>query len=222
MKYFLSYGFAQMIQDFTRVDDKTQSLIDHIYVSDQNSVKTSFVLPWSLSDHFPICLIRNYNCMPLANSNSKKVLFRKLTDENLLKINNELTQTSYVNVFGTEDVNNKLASLYDIIGKSVDVHAPVCEKIVSANQNVLIHKDNPFREKRNFYKKLLKLYGPNPYRNEQYKFYRNKALNFDRKLFRQNVSRVINSASATSQVSKKFLFLNVLKNQSFQNFSFKY
>ena len=69
---FLSYGFAQIIQDFTRVDNKTQSLIDHIYVSDQNSVKTSFVLPWSLSDHFPICLIRNYNCTPLANLNSKK------------------------------------------------------------------------------------------------------------------------------------------------------
>ena len=146
-------------------------------------------------------------------------MFRKLTDESLLRINNELTKNSYSNVFGTEDVNDKLASLYDIIGKSVDVHAPVCEKIVSSNQNVLIHKDNPFREKRNFYKKLLKLYGPNPYHNEQYKFYRNKALNFDRLLFRQNVSRVINSASATSQVSKKFLFLNVLKNQSFQNFS---
>ena len=104
---FLSYGFAQIIQDFTRVDNKTQSLIDHIYVSDQNSVKTSFVLPWSLSDHFPICLIRNYNCTPLANLNSKKkVLFRKLTDESLLRINNELTKNSYSNVFGTEDVND--------------------------------------------------------------------------------------------------------------------
>ena len=216
---FSSYGFTQTIKEFTRVDKKSQSLIDHVYVSDQNSVRTSFVFPWSLSDHFPICLIRNYNCTPTAPSNFNKISFRRLTDAKLRMINEELRQKSYASVFSMENVNHKLTSLYDIIGTSVDNHAPICEKIVSGHQNIQFIENNPFREKRNFFKKLLKLYGPNPYHDEQYKFYRNKTLNFDRKNFKNHVSRVINEASTTHQMSKKFHFLNVLKNKSFQQFT---
>ena len=52
-----NYELSQLITKYTRITQKTNSLIDHIYVSEGTDVKHSDVLPWAISDHFPVYLI---------------------------------------------------------------------------------------------------------------------------------------------------------------------
>ena len=52
-----NYELSQLITNHTRVTSTKKSLLDHIYVSENILVKYSGVLPWALSDHFPVYVV---------------------------------------------------------------------------------------------------------------------------------------------------------------------
>ena len=52
-----NYELSQLITNHTRVTPTKKSLLYHIYVSENILVKYSGVLPWALSDHFPVYIV---------------------------------------------------------------------------------------------------------------------------------------------------------------------
>ena len=52
---------SQLVQDPTRVTENTETLIDHIYVSHPGNVKANRVSTIALSDHYPVCFVRQLN-----------------------------------------------------------------------------------------------------------------------------------------------------------------
>ena len=65
-----NYEVSQLVTNHTRVIPTTKSLIDHIYVSKNFLVKYSGVLPWALSDHFPVYIVISNS--KLANNKGVK------------------------------------------------------------------------------------------------------------------------------------------------------
>ena len=47
-----------IIREPTRVTETTSTIIDHVYTSHPDNIIESFVLPYSISDHFPVCFTR--------------------------------------------------------------------------------------------------------------------------------------------------------------------
>ena len=54
----IKYGLEQQINHPTCVSKFSSSIIDHIYTNNVNHISDIFISTLSLSDHFPVCLIR--------------------------------------------------------------------------------------------------------------------------------------------------------------------
>ena len=214
-----SYGLIQTLSENTRTDGRSQSLIDHIYVTQKELEKISFVLPWSLSDHFPICMVRCCDFLVNIPKTQKEVSCRTISDDSLLKINSEFHSSFFDSVINENSVNEKLSLFYDLIFQIIDKHSPIRTKKVPIQRNLFLSRTNPFREKRNWYKKMLKKHGPNEYYHSQYKFFRNRTVNFDRNSAKDNVSRIIDSAAKAKQITTKFHILDGLRNKIHKNVS---
>ena len=52
------FDLFQMIREPTRVTETTSTIIDHVYTSHPDNIIESFVSPYSISDHFPVCFTR--------------------------------------------------------------------------------------------------------------------------------------------------------------------
>ena len=51
-------GLSQLIKDPTRVEERSSTLIDHLYTNNTNNIRCSFVEECSLSDHYMIVAVR--------------------------------------------------------------------------------------------------------------------------------------------------------------------
>ena len=58
VQLFTSYQFTQLIKTPTRITARSQTLLDHIYTTDKDKVRTSGVMQCSISDHSLVYLIR--------------------------------------------------------------------------------------------------------------------------------------------------------------------
>ena len=52
------FDLSQMKREPTRVTETTSTIIDHVYTSHPDNIIESFVSPYSISDHFPVCFTR--------------------------------------------------------------------------------------------------------------------------------------------------------------------
>ena len=57
LSFIDNYELSQLITNHTRVTPTKKSLLDHIYVSENILVKYFGLLPWALSDHFPVKIV---------------------------------------------------------------------------------------------------------------------------------------------------------------------
>ena len=55
------FDLPQLITEPTRITKSTSSIIDHAYTSDLGNITESFVSPYAISDHFPVCFTRKVN-----------------------------------------------------------------------------------------------------------------------------------------------------------------
>ena len=67
------FGFEQLINDCTRVNDRSSTLIDHIYTNMQGNHKCSGVVKTALSDHYmTYTIIANKNTKHKSNDIQKR------------------------------------------------------------------------------------------------------------------------------------------------------
>ena len=110
-------------------------LIDNIFVNNEyvRSLK-SLVLIDDISDHLPTCTILENVSIGLKEK--KKVVTRKLTNNNIKLIQSELQQMNWNNYLethctNTTNVDSAFNYVHNKICESVNKHAPMKEKIVN-------------------------------------------------------------------------------------------
>lgn len=121
----------------TRVTHQSGTLIDNIYFSmELTKCFTSNVLLENISDHFP-CLVQLETHYHSKRSASKVVFSRKLNDEKMFKLNNELL---HINWLEKLDMGNSLEFVYrtfiENLSGALDRIAPL-KKCVIRQENCL-------------------------------------------------------------------------------------
>ena len=119
-----NYELSQLITNYTRVTPTKQSLLDHIYVSDTSLVKYSDVLPWALSDLFPVNVV-------LSNAkiaNKKDVKHIEISYRNTKKLHeesfcNDIAQASLI------DFPNQFIELKNDVNGAVNLWIKVYNQI---------------------------------------------------------------------------------------------
>ena len=120
------FDVCQMIRKPTRVTETTSTIIDHVYTSHPDNIKESFVSPYSISDHFPVCFTRKSNRISKSKHVTTKYRCFKNLNEDVFIAN----LSSYLNFF----VNEDLSSWYDIVLKHLNQHAPYKTKRVKTSK----------------------------------------------------------------------------------------
>ena len=117
-----SYGLAQLVQEPTRViEDKSATLIDHIYANVSENVQYVDVPKIGLSDHYPVFLTRKINgCIPVHNHHTITYRCFKTFYEELFK--NDLSSTPWNIVQIFDDVDDALDTWYSLFYEVVDKH----------------------------------------------------------------------------------------------------
>ena len=129
-----NFDLVPCITSPTRLTHSSATLIENIFVNtEQVRDLRSVILINDISDHLPICtILENVN---LGLKKKKKIYSRKITENNLSMIRNELSAINWETYLAGNCVNvSNVDSLFNCVhGKicdSIDKHAPVKEKIV--------------------------------------------------------------------------------------------
>ena len=64
------------MQDPARVTENAETLIDHIYVSYSGTVKACRVSTIALSDHYPVCFVRQLNASDVRKHGHATIKYR--------------------------------------------------------------------------------------------------------------------------------------------------
>ena len=115
------YGLEQMINEPTRITDKSSTLIDLCITNSPANVVNSGVLHLSISDHSLVYMIRKAQ---YKRNGSRIVEFRSLKNfsrENFLR---DLELKQWSNVHCLEDPNEMWATWKSMLMETIDKHAP--------------------------------------------------------------------------------------------------
>ena len=131
----LDAGLVPMITRPTRITSTSATLIDNIYCSNLSHVKSAIVLS-GISDHLPCCLFygvsKKYKKKPLV------IEGRKINEDNLLKIHNELSEIDW-GVLENFDTDQAYKYFKDNLVKVIDTHAPT-KSISISPKNIIKEK----------------------------------------------------------------------------------
>ena len=115
------YGLEQMINEPTRITDKSSTLIDLCITNSPTNVVNSSVLHLSISDHSLVYMVRKTH----YKSNGARIVevrsLKNFSRENFLR-DIELKQWS--NVHCSDDPNEMWATWKTMLMKTIDKHAP--------------------------------------------------------------------------------------------------
>ena len=112
----------QLIKDYTRVTDKTKTIIDLAFISNPDRVSSSGVHSIGLSDHSLIYLIRKNKKVKVP---PKIIKFCSMKNFDQASFINSLKKTNWNHVCNCYDVNKALDVWQSLFNKVCDEHAPI-------------------------------------------------------------------------------------------------
>ena len=117
------YGLEQLIDKPTRVTNKTETIIDHIYTSHVENIIEISVPYYSVSDHYPVCVTRKLNKKCLKNEHIT-IDYRsfKNFDENKFII--ELANTNFQQIESLDNIDEATELWYKLFLEILDKYAP--------------------------------------------------------------------------------------------------
>jgi len=129
-KHFLdtmySLGLYPLIDKPTRITDNSTTLIDNIFTNELRFNLISGIMYNDISDHLPIFALCEYN---ISRYNVKEFQFiRKVNEDTMASLSNELILQTWENVLKTDDVNQAYDSFLHIFMDIFNKHCPV-EKV---------------------------------------------------------------------------------------------
>ena len=120
-----SYNLHQLIQSPTRVTPNSQTIIDHIYVSNKNNVIETCVPVFNSSDHYPVCVTWSKKGIKIPKPGHKTITYRSFSkfDEQLFLL--DLNNSKLPSVFNITDPDLAIESWINIFTDIYDKHAPL-------------------------------------------------------------------------------------------------
>jgi hypothetical protein len=113
----------------------TSTVIDHIYCSSERNVASIHISPLSLSDHFPVFLVRRANAASRHMGNKPSIIqYRSLSNLNEVNFRNDLRSAPWCSIEAYDDPSDALAQWYQILQSIVDRHVPLRTKKVKSLQ----------------------------------------------------------------------------------------
>ena len=79
---FDSYNLHQIVKSPTRVTQNSETLIDHIYVSESRNIIETCVPASNISDHYPVCLTWNKKGAKIPKIGHKTIKYRCFSNFN--------------------------------------------------------------------------------------------------------------------------------------------
>ena len=123
-------GLSQLITDFTRVTNKTQTLIDHIYTNDAKKVLNPTVIHSSLSDHYAIFCTYHAKLPKQPKNGHSYIQFRSFKCFNETLFLNDIARSPFSQIYDTVDPDKALDLLHMMLIVVIDKHAPMRTKRV--------------------------------------------------------------------------------------------
>ena len=124
-------GFTQLIDSPTRVTNHSSTLIDLIFVTDPELYSDCGVFCTSISDHFFIYAVRDFN---VSAKNSQTYIeyrsFCKLDEQTFV---NDLMNVSWDIVSDLDDIDLAWETWVYLFMNIVDSHIPLCKKRIRNN-----------------------------------------------------------------------------------------
>ena len=186
----LEYGLSQLITKPTRISDKCQSIIDHIYTNRTDIVNGISVPDYCISDHQPICCTLSLNGVKLKHNKHKSIIYRSFKNFNLASFQSDLSISPISSIETCYDPNDSLHCLYNIINDTLSKHAPFKEKRIKKEVQpewfdnevkTAIYTRNILKQNRQFTEFKIQ-------RNKIYAMIRKKKRDFYNQAIKQNKS----------------------------------
>ena len=124
------HDLQQVINCPTRIIAHSETLIDHVYVSNTDKLSDISVPSIAISDHYPICFTRTSAKHSVKRQQHKTIQYRcykKFSEQSFL---NELSTALDQLVISDSDTNSNFENLNTIILKVLNNHAPLKNKRV--------------------------------------------------------------------------------------------
>lgn len=133
-------GFTQLIKKYTRVTSSTKTIIDHIYVNNPDEVAYKGVIPFGVSDHHMVYLIRN-GIGAEAPPDRVYVKYRdeEMVDENALI--DDLKQVDWSLIRSSSNVNIIWTTFHTKFMEVVDRHMPIKEERFRSDTKKWVNED---------------------------------------------------------------------------------
>ena len=124
------HDLQQVINCPTRITAHSETLIDHLYVSNTDKLSDISVPSIAISDHYPICFTRTSTKHSVKRQQHKTIQYRcykKFSEQSFL---NELSTALDQLVISDSDTNSNFENLNIIVLKVLNNHAPLKNKRV--------------------------------------------------------------------------------------------
>ena len=179
----------QLINQPTRVQQNSKSLLDHIYTTKASNIMTSATKDIGLSDHSIVFAIRKLGSKNPDANNRKKITYfdwRKFSPE---AFQNTLKNTNWDKIYLCRDVNPMLGLFTDILNSIIATHLPKKSKFV---RSTILPPWLDAEVRQNIiYRDHLKRSG----QWHDYKKQRNRTTNLIRNKKKEHITQIINKAN---------------------------
>ena len=204
------FNLSQVITTPTRVTDKSDTLIDHVYTNKPENICEINVPIVALSDHYPVCITRRFN-NPIKKSKHIEIQYR---DFNNFDENTFLSGLSCANLDMIEEIQdpNKIVdTFYSLMFGVLDKHAKTKTKRVKSHfkPSWITPEINDARHKRDFFHKKKD--------QENFKFWLNKVNTLIRLAKEQYYKSAINENQNSKDIWKFIKELGIRSNYSTPN-----
>ncbi len=105
-----AFSFTQLINEPTRVTEKSQTLLHHMYVTSPDNIRKHHVPKSGMSDHYPVCLVHKVSGQ--RNGQNTTLKYRSYKNFDKIKFNDDLDKVTWSILDTFDDVNDALDMFY--------------------------------------------------------------------------------------------------------------
>ncbi len=88
-----AFSLTQLINEPTRVTEKSQTLLDHMYVTAPDNIRKYHVPKSGMSDHYPVCLVHKLSGQ--RNGHHTTIKYRSYKNIDQVKFNDDLDKVPW-------------------------------------------------------------------------------------------------------------------------------
>ena len=125
-----NHQMSQLVQYPTRVTENIETLIDHIYVSHPGNMKACRVSTIALSDHYPVCFVRQLNASDVRKHGHTTIKYRSYKKFNLYAFLSDLGSVPWSIIELFDEVDDALHGWEMLFMDVVNVYVPLRERRV--------------------------------------------------------------------------------------------